>query len=169
MVIFNFLKFGMVKLFETLQTISNMKMNIFQIKIFNEITLLLLIIYSFIKFKVLVSLPKSFHGPLGMRMHCNWPTDHAIDHSSIRLKRLTIQPVFNEVSLFTFSKGTHGFDVMVPKSYLKAYSVFNLYLHTLLLLFTFLMRILLTQDLSCLNNSHMYVHLHAAPSAPSFD
>ena len=58
MVIFIFLKFGMVKLFETLQTISNMKMNIFQIKIFNETTLLLLIIYSFIKFKILVSLPK---------------------------------------------------------------------------------------------------------------
>ena len=60
MVIFNFLKFGMVKVFETLQTISNMKMNIFQIKIFNEITLLLFMIYSFIKFKVLVSLPKKF-------------------------------------------------------------------------------------------------------------
>ena len=109
----------MVKLFETLQTISNMKMNIFHIKIFHEITLLLFMIYSFIKFQVLISLPKSFHGPLGMRMHCNWPTDHAIDHSSIGLKRLTIQPVFNEVSLFTFSKGTHGFDVTVPKNYLN--------------------------------------------------
>ena len=76
MVIFIFLKLEMVKLFETLQTISNMKMNIFQIKIFYEITLILFMFYSFIKFKVLVSLPKSFHGPLGMRMHCNWPTDH---------------------------------------------------------------------------------------------
>ena len=76
-------------------------------------------IYSFIKFKVLVSLPKSFHGPFGMRMHCNWPTDHAIDHSSIGLKRLTIEPVFNEVSLFTFSEGTHDFDVTVPKNYLN--------------------------------------------------
>ena len=71
MIIFIFLKFGMVKLFETLQIISNMKMNIFQVKLFNEITLLLFMIYSFIKFKILVSLPKSFHGPLGMRMHCN--------------------------------------------------------------------------------------------------
>ena len=119
MVIFMFLKFGMVKLFETLQTISSMKINIFQIKIFNEITLLLFMIYSFIKFKVLVSLPKTFYGPLSMRMHCNWPTDHAIDHSSIGLKRLTIQLVFNEVSLFTFSEGTHGFDVTVPKNYLN--------------------------------------------------
>ena len=119
MVIFIFLKFGMVKLFETLQIISNMKMNIFQRKIFNEITLLLFMFYSFMKFKVLVSFPKSFHGPLGMRMHCNWPTDHAIDHTSIGLKRLTIQPVFNEVSLFTFSEGTHGFDVTVPKNYLN--------------------------------------------------
>ena len=99
-----------------------MKMNIFQIKIFYEITLLLFMIYSFIKFKVLVSLPKSFHGPLGMRMHYNWLTDHAIDHSSIGLKRLTIQPVFNEFSLFTFSKGTHGFDVTVPKNYRKGSS-----------------------------------------------
>ena len=65
MVIYIFLKFGMVKVYETLQTVSNMKMNIFQMKIFNEIPLLLFIIYSFIKFKVLVSLPKSFHGPLG--------------------------------------------------------------------------------------------------------
>ena len=65
MVIYIFLKIGMVKVFETLQTVSNVKMNIFQMKIFNEITLLLFIIYSFIKFKVLVSLPKSFHGPLG--------------------------------------------------------------------------------------------------------
>ena len=96
-----------------------MKMNYFQIKIFNEITLLLFMIYSFIKFKVLVSLPKSFHGPLGITMHCNWPNDHAIDHSSIGLNRLTIQPVFSEVSLFTFSKGTHGFDVTVLKNYLN--------------------------------------------------
>ena len=111
----------MVKLFETLQTISNMKMNIFHRKVFNEITPLLFMIYSFIKFKVLVSLPKSFHGPLGMRMHCDWPTDHAIDHSTIGLKRLTIQPVFNEVSLFTFSEGTHDFDVTVPKNDLKTH------------------------------------------------
>ena len=52
-------------------------------------------------------------------MYCNWPTDHAIDHSSIRLNRLTIQLVFNEVWLFTFSEGTHGFDVTVPKNYLN--------------------------------------------------
>ena len=56
---------------------------------------------------------------LTMRMYCNWSIDHAIDHSSIRLNRLTIHLVFNEVSLFTFSKGTHGFDVTVPKNYLN--------------------------------------------------
>ena len=61
---------------------------------------------------------------LAIIMHCNRPTDHAIDHSSIGLKRLTIQLVFNEVSLFTFSNGTHGFYVTVPKNYLK----FRLYL-----------------------------------------
>ena len=64
MVIYIFLKFEMVKVFETLQTVPNVKMNIFQMKIFNGITLLLFIIYSFIKIKVLVSLPKNFHGPL---------------------------------------------------------------------------------------------------------
>ena len=41
MVIYIFLKFGMVKVFENLQTVSNVKMKIFQIKIFNVITLLL--------------------------------------------------------------------------------------------------------------------------------
>ena len=56
---------------------------------------------------------------LAVRMYCNLPTDHAIDHSSIELNRLTIQLAFNEVSLFTFSKGTHGFDVTVPKNYLN--------------------------------------------------
>ena len=56
---------------------------------------------------------------LALRMHCNWPNDHATDHSSIGLNRLTIQLVFNEVSLLTFSEGTHGFDVTVPKNYLN--------------------------------------------------
>ena len=64
MVIYIYLKFGMVKVFETLRTVSNVEMNIFEIQIFNEITLLLFRIYSFIKFKVLISLPKSFNGPL---------------------------------------------------------------------------------------------------------
>ena len=59
----HFFKFGIVKPFETLQTVSNVKMNIFQIKIFKEITLLLFVIYTLIKFKILVSLPKSFHCP----------------------------------------------------------------------------------------------------------
>ena len=63
MVIYIFLKFEMVNVFETLYTVSNVKMNIFQIKLLNEITLLLF--YSFIKFEVSVSLPKSFHGPFG--------------------------------------------------------------------------------------------------------
>ena len=66
----------MVKVFETLQTVSNVKMNVFQMKIFNEITLLLFIIYSFVKFKVSVSLPKSFNGPLGLDnvlQLANWP------------------------------------------------------------------------------------------------
>ena len=73
----------MVKVFEILQTVSCVKMNIFQMKIFNEISLFL--INNFIKFEVFVSLPD-----LAVRMYSNWPTDHAIDHSFIGLNRLTI-------------------------------------------------------------------------------
>ena len=80
-----FLKFGTLKLLETSHTVSNVEKNIFQIKMFNETTLPLFIIYSFTKFKVLSSLSKSFHGPLTVTMHFNWLTDRAIDldHSSI--------------------------------------------------------------------------------------
>ena len=73
----------MVKLLQTLHTLSNVKKNIFQIKIFEDITLFLFVIYSFVNSKVLSSLPKIFHSPLTVRMHCNWPSDHAIDNSSI--------------------------------------------------------------------------------------
>ena len=65
--IYIFLKLGIVKVFETSLTVSNVKINIFQMKIFDKIILLLFTIYSFIKFKVLVSLPKSFHGPFGFK------------------------------------------------------------------------------------------------------
>ena len=54
----------MVKVFETLYAVSNVKTSIFQIKLLNDIALLLFIIYTFVKFEVSVSLPKSFYGPL---------------------------------------------------------------------------------------------------------
>ena len=47
MVIYIFLKFEMVKVFEISQTVSNVKMNIFQMKIFDQIILLLFIILQF--------------------------------------------------------------------------------------------------------------------------
>ena len=75
MVICIFLKFRMVNVFETLQTLLTVKMNIFQMKISNEITLLLILICSFIKFKVFISLPTSFHGPLSYKnalQSVNW-------------------------------------------------------------------------------------------------
>ena len=56
MVIYIFLKFGMVKVSETFYTVSKT--------------------YSFIKFEVSVSLPKSFHGPLdyeNVLQLANWP------------------------------------------------------------------------------------------------
>ena len=55
-----FLIFGMLKLIETLHIVSSVKKNIFQVKIFEEIALFLFVIYSFIKFKLLLNLPKSF-------------------------------------------------------------------------------------------------------------
>ena len=57
MVIYICLKCVIVKVFETSQLVSNVKMNIFQMKIFDKI-ILLFIFYSFIRFKVLASLPK---------------------------------------------------------------------------------------------------------------
>ena len=60
MVIYIFLKFQMVKIFEILQTVSNVKMNIFQIKILNEFTLLLFKIYSLIKFDQIWKFPYKF-------------------------------------------------------------------------------------------------------------
>ena len=63
----------------------------FQMKIFEKNTFFLFIIYSFNELKVLVILPKVSMVHLTIRMHCNWPADHAIDHISIQLNRLTIQ------------------------------------------------------------------------------
>ena len=57
MVNFIFLKFGMVELFQALQLYQ-----VWKWIYFNEITFLLFKIYSFVKFKVLVSFPKSVHG-----------------------------------------------------------------------------------------------------------
>ena len=58
---FHFSKIGMVKLHETLHTFSkSVNEYILWIKIFGKI-ILLFIIYSFIKFKLLLSLLKSFY------------------------------------------------------------------------------------------------------------
>ena len=68
-----------------------MKKNNFQMEISQKVTLCLFIIYSFIELKVLLSLPKVCMVHLTIRIHCNWPTDHAIDHISNEFNRLTIQ------------------------------------------------------------------------------
>ena len=88
MVNFIFLKSRVVKLLEILHTVPNVKIIIFQIK-YLMILLSSIMIYSFIKFKVLTSLPFT------VRMHVNLPIDHAINHSSIGFNRLTIVQVFN--------------------------------------------------------------------------
>ena len=46
----HFSQIWMVKVFKTLQTVSFVKMNIFQMKIFNELTLLLFIVLSNLKY-----------------------------------------------------------------------------------------------------------------------
>ena len=87
-----FLKFGMVKLLETSHTVSNVNRNIFHIKIFEEIIFFLVMIQSFLKLKCYRNSRKSF--PLTV-IHCNWPTNHAIDHNSTGYNKLTIQTVYN--------------------------------------------------------------------------
>ena len=72
-----------------------MKINIFQMKIFQKITLFLFLIYSFVAQNVLVSLPKSFHGPFDNENAL--PLAHWPFYWSIGI----IQPVLNETWLFT--------------------------------------------------------------------
>ena len=51
-------------------------------KIFDGITLLLFIIYSFIKFYVLVNLTKSFHGSTWL--YCNWSIGHTTNTVNVQ-------------------------------------------------------------------------------------
>ena len=84
MVICIFFKFRMVKVFKTLQILSIVKMNIFQMKISNKITLLLILICSFINFKVLVSLP------------ANCPKNATCKHNFTLVRPLNGKPVLSE-------------------------------------------------------------------------
>ena len=70
-------------------------------KIFKEIDLIQIIIYSFIKFKcylVSLKIPLSTY----CKMHCSWPTEDMIDYSSFRLNMLIIQQVFTDVQYDCF-------------------------------------------------------------------
>ena len=58
----------------------------------------MIIIYVLIQFKVLIySPPKNVYGPLTFRIYYHWSVDH---HNALQLttglKRVTIQPVFNQ-------------------------------------------------------------------------
>ena len=68
---FIFLKVGMVKLFKTLHITRNVKIKLFKTKIFEDITLLIFRIYSFIELKVSMSLSKFSMVHLTMGMHCD--------------------------------------------------------------------------------------------------
>ena len=108
MVISIFLNIGTVKFLKTLHTIFIVSIQIFQIKILYEINFLLIIIYMLLQFKISVYSPLNFEGLL---TYINalpvvyWPPKCiAIDHSSIGLKRLTIQSMFNEVWLCVWTR-----------------------------------------------------------------
>ena len=60
MVISIFLNIGTVKFLKTLQTVFIVSKQIFQIKILNEINLLLIIIYILLQFKVFIYSPLNF-------------------------------------------------------------------------------------------------------------
>ena len=112
MVICSFLKFGMVKVLETSQNISDVKNLQLQIKMVELLNIFLFLNKDFDEIVSFSLSPKKVHGPLTIRMHCNWPL-------------LNVQLMVNEASLFTFWHWTHGCDVNVVKNYLK-YAYFEL-------------------------------------------
>ena len=100
MVISILLNIGMVKFLQILHSVLIVQRVIFQIKIFNKINFFLIIIYIFLQFKMFIDSPYNLI----------WTTDIqnallfvsrpgsciAIDHSSVGLKRVTIQLMVNE-------------------------------------------------------------------------
>ena len=99
MVISTLLKNGTVKFLKNLHIGLIVKRLFFQIKILNDNNFFLVIIYILVKFKMFIYSPWKFVWSTNIQnaLPLVYWSSHgiAIDHSSIGLKRLTIQPVFN--------------------------------------------------------------------------
>ena len=103
MVISTLLKNGTVKFLKNLHIGLIAKKLFFQIKILNDNNFFLVIINILVKFKMFIYSPWKFLWSTNIQNALPlvyWPPHGiAIDHSSIGLKRLTIQLVFNEAWL----------------------------------------------------------------------
>ena len=106
MVICSFLKFGMVKLLKISHNVVDVKNLWLQTKTIELLNIFLFLNWDFDEIINVILSPKKVHGPLTIRMHCNWPL-------------LNVQLMVNEAWLFTFWHWTHGCDVNVVKNYLN--------------------------------------------------
>ena len=77
MVIFILLKIGTLIVFTKIHMVLIVEKQLFQIKILNDFSFFLIIIYRLIQFKVFI-LPEKFYGPATFRMHCDWSIDHCM-------------------------------------------------------------------------------------------
>ena len=111
MVISILLKIGTVKFLKNLHINLITKKLFFQIKKLNESNFFLIIIYILIQFKVFLYSPWKLMWSTDIQntlLLVYWPPHGiAIDHSSIRLKRLTIQLVFIEAWLCVVMRFLH--------------------------------------------------------------
>ena len=89
MIICIFLKFGMVKVFKTSHSVTNVKNLWLQIKMVELLNIFLFLNEDFDEIISFSLSPKKIHGPLTIRMYCNWPL-------------LNVQLMVNEAWLFTF-------------------------------------------------------------------
>ena len=92
-------------------------MVIFHIKVLNEINSLVISIYIPGIQNCWLIPPRNFYGQMTFRMHCYWSTDqhNAIDHSSIGLKRVTMQSVVNRGWLWLTLLSCSKFSVSTSK------------------------------------------------------
>ena len=96
--------------------------NFFKIKILNEINFLLIMIYILVQFNCFIYSPLLTY--INALPVVYWPPQCiAIDHSSIGLKRLTIQPVFNEAWLCVLTRILSYITSIVCTATLKCSSV----------------------------------------------
>ena len=69
-------KISIVKFLKTLPTVLIVKKQILMKEILEVVNSFLIIIYILFNFKVFFILPKSFYGPLTIRLYYHWSIDH---------------------------------------------------------------------------------------------